>query len=310
MTAGAPIPTALSGGTWFIAPTPFDAAGELDLDSLAAVVQAAVRWGCDGVTVLGVMGEVASLTDDERTRVIGTVGAALAGSVPFAVGCSGGAAHLVRSRIAAAAAAGAGAAMVSAPPLAPDAQVLPGFFAAASAGSEIPVIVQDEPVATGVRISVPVLSECLQAAASTVVKLEDPPTPPKISALLAASPGLTVFGGLGGVSALQELGRGAAGTMTGFAFPEVLRAVRRAFEGGAADRAAAIFDRYLPLLAFEGQVRVGLGIRKEVLHRRGVLACPRTRSGPGGLDPVTAAELDGVLERVGLRPGPDAVVVE
>jgi 4-hydroxy-tetrahydrodipicolinate synthase len=310
MTAGAPIPTALSGGTWFIAPTPFDPAGELDLDSLAAVVQAAVRWGCDGVTVLGVMGEVASLTDDERTRVIGTVGAALAGSVPFAVGCSGGAAHLVRSRIAAAAAAGAGAAMVSAPPLAPDAQVLPGFFAAASAGSEIPVIVQDEPVATGVRISVPVLSECLQAAASTVVKLEDPPTPPKISALLAASPGLTVFGGLGGVSALQELGRGAAGTMTGFAFPEVLRAVRRAFEGGAADRAAAIFDRYLPLLAFEGQVRVGLGIRKEVLHRRGVLACPRTRSGPGGLDPVTAAELDGVLERVGLRPGPDAVVVE
>jgi 4-hydroxy-tetrahydrodipicolinate synthase len=309
MTAVAPTAAALGGGTWFIAPTPFDPAGELDLESLATVVQAAVRWGCDGVTVLGVMGEVTSLTDDERTRVISTVGAALAGAVPFAVGCSGGAAHLVRSRIAAAAAAGAGAAMVSAPPLAPDAQALPGFFAAA-AGSEIPVIVQDEPVATGVRISVPVLLECLRSASSTVVKLEDPPTPPKISALLAAQPGLTVFGGLGGVSALQELGRGAAGTMTGFAFPEVLRAVRRAFEGGAADRAAAIFDRYLPLLAFEGQVRVGLGIRKEVLRRRGVLACPRTRSGPGGLDPVTAAELDGVLERVGLRPGPDAVVVE
>lgn len=305
LTAGGP-----GGGTWFIAPTPFDASGAVDPASLAAVVRGAVGWGADGVTVLGVMGEVGSLDDAERALVITTVARALDGIAPFAVGCSGGSVHLVRSRLAAAARAGAVAGMVAAPPMAPDVAALPAFFAACAAAAPLPLLVQDEPVATGVRLPVDVLLACLRAAGSHFVKLEDAPTPPKITALLAAAgEPLTVFGGLGGVSVLAELGRGAAGTMTGFAFPEVLRAVRLAFEAGDRGRAAALYDRYLPLLAFEGQPRVGLAIRKEVLHRRGVLASPRTRAGAGGLDAPTAAELDDVLARVGLTAGPDPVEV-
>ncbi len=63
-----------------------------------------------------------------------------------------------------------------------------------------------------------------------------------------------------------------------------------------------IFDRFLPYIAFEGQPVVGLGIRKEVLRRRGVLTTARTRAGSAGLDPVTSAELDDILSRVGLDP--------
>ena len=59
--------------------------------------------------------------------------------------------------------------------------------------------------------------------------------------------------------------------MTGFAYPEILKAIRVAFASGDTARAAALNDRFLPYLVFEGQVRVGLGIRKEVLRRRGVL---------------------------------------
>lgn len=302
-------PGPLAGGTWFIAPTPFATDGALDTASLAEVVRAAVRWGCDGVTVLGVMGEVASLDDAERAEVLATVAAALPAGTPFAAGCSAGSAHLVRARVAQAAAAGAAAAMVSAPPLAPDVGAVPAFYAAVGRDSPLPIVVQDEPVATGVRLPVDVLAECLRAAGSTVVKLEDAPTPPKITALLARSPKLTVFGGLGGVSALQEFGRGAAGTMTGFSYPEVLGALRVAAEAGDSARAAAVFDHYLPLLSFEGQPRVGLGIRKELLRRRGALACARTRAAPGGLDAVTALELDDVLARVGVEPGPDRLEI-
>jgi 4-hydroxy-tetrahydrodipicolinate synthase len=136
------------------------------------------------------------------------------------------------------------------------------------------------------------------------VKLEDPPTPPKVAALLAARPELRVFGGLGGLHALGELRRGAVGTMTGFAYPEVLRAVRLALEGGDLRGAAGIFDRHLPLIAFEAQPGIGVAIRKELLRRRGVLASARARMG-GPLDPLTLRELEEVLDRVGIAPSPD-----
>lgn len=289
-------------GTWYISPTPFTDAGTVDLGSLRRVVDAAVSWGVDGITILGVMGEVADLTAAEREAVLSTVADAAEGRVPFAVGCSAPAAAVVRANAARAVEAGAAAVMVAAPGLLKDTDTIGAFYKAAVGDSPVPVIVQDEPAATGVTMPVSALLSALDAAGSTVVKLEDPPTPPKISRLLAQRPGLTVFGGLGGVSAYHEMGRGAAGTMTGFAYPEILKALRLAFAAGDRERAARLNDRFLPYLVFEGQVRVGLGIRKEVLRRRGVLATARTR----GLNPLpdaaTLAELDDVLARVGLTP--------
>ena len=111
-----------------------------------------------------------------------------------------------------------------------------------------------------------------------------------------------LFGGLGGVAALNEMGRGAAGTMTGFAFPEVMRAVRLGLEDGRAAHAAEVFDRFLPLITFEAQAQVGLLIRKEVLRRRGAIRHSHTRGLISHIDPATSGELDDVLARVGVRP--------
>ncbi len=289
-------------GTWYISPTPFTEAGAVDTDSMANVVTTAATWGVDGVTILGVMGEVADLTAVERAAVLAAASQAAAGVVPFAVGCSAPSAAVVADNIAHAVAVGAAAVMVSAPALLKDTDQIAAFYRAATAGCSVPVIVQDEPAATGVTMPVSALIAALDAAGSTVVKLEDPPTPPKISRLLAQRPGLTVFGGLGGVSAYSEMLRGAAGTMTGFAYPEILRAIRLAFEAGDRAAAARINDRFLPYLVFEGQQRVGLGIRKEVLRRRGVIAGGRSRALNPYPDAATIAELDDVLARVGLVP--------
>ena len=171
------------------------------------------------------------------------------------------------------------------------------------------MIVQDEPAATGVTMPVSALLAALDACGADTVKLEDPPTPPKITKLLDRRPGLTVFGGLGGVSAYSELRRGAAGTMTGFAFPEILRAIRLAAEAGDWAGAARINDAYLPCIAFEGQLKVGLGIRKEVLRRRGVLTTARTRALSPRPDQATLDDLDDVLARVGLVPAPEALAL-
>lgn len=288
-------------GTWYICPTPFTDDGSLDLASIRTLVHAAVSWGVDGLTILGVMGEPLTLTDAERDAVLAAYVDAAAGRVPVAVGCSSPSAAVVRGRIEAAAAAGAAAVMVSAPTLAKDTDTIGSYFSAAAGASPLPVIVQDEPAATGVTLPVSAIVAALEATGSSVVKLEDPPTPPKITRLLAARPGLTVFGGLGGVSAFWELRRGAAGTMTGFAFPEILRALRLAFEAGDIDAAGRIFDAYLPYIAYEGQPVVGLGIRKEVLRQRGAIASAATRGG-ASLSADVLAELAQVLQRVGLSP--------
>ena len=70
------------------------------------------------------------------------------------------------------------------------------------------------------------------------MKLEEPPTPPKITAVRAAAgDSLGIFGGLGGVYLLEELTRGACGTMTGYAYPEVLVEIYRNVVEGDEERA-------------------------------------------------------------------------
>jgi 4-hydroxy-tetrahydrodipicolinate synthase len=293
-------------GTWYVMPTTFATDGALDLASQRRLTQAAVEWGANGLTVLGVMGEAAALTTDERAAVIRAVAAAAPG-VPLAVGASSSARHTTVALARQAADCGASAIMVSAPPLLRNADLLPAFFAAVASQCDLPVIVQDEPAATGTLIPVSVLAECLAAARSPVVKLEDPPTAPKISALLRRAPGASVFGGLGGAAAYFELRRGAVGTMTGFSYPEVLRQIRITLAAKDAAAAYAMFARYLPLIAFEAQPGVGLGIRKELLRRRGVIAAGTVRIGDTPAAELTA-ELDEVLDALHLNPSEKPLV--
>ena len=107
--------------------------------------------------------------------------------------------------------------------------------------------------------------------------------------------GFKIFGGLGGMFLLEELRRGANGTMTGFAYPEALIEVHRAHARGAADEAAAVFFRYLPLIRFEFQEGVGLAIRKHIYKLRGLIEHDYVRAPGVELDSGTIAELRGLL---------------
>jgi 4-hydroxy-tetrahydrodipicolinate synthase len=282
-------------------PTTFDADGTLDEHSQRSLTEAILTWGVDGITALGVMGEVTALGSAERQVVVRAVTEVVAGQVPVAVGCSGAALRMVLHQIAEAADCGAAAAMVSAPPLTRNVDVLPGFYGQIARLGALPVVIQDEPAATGVLIPPSILAASAEAGKAAAVKLEDPPTPRKISALLDLAPGTVVFGGLGGLMAYHELARGAAGTMTGFSFPEVLRALRLALERGDRAGALATYSKFLPLLAFEAQQGVGLSIRKELLLRRGVITSSATRIGPP-IDASHQQELDELLKTVGIAP--------
>ncbi len=174
-----------------------------------------------------------------------------------------------------------------------DADELVEHFAAIHEATGLPIVVQDYPAVSGVRVSGDVLVRVVRACVAFVaaVKAESAPTPPAIAAL-TATVDVPVFGGLGGVGLLDELACGAAGAMTGMSHPEGLRATLDAYDRAGFDAARAAWAPWLPLATFEGQLQVGLALRKEILHRRGVLTTSRVRAPAATVPPALLPVLD------------------
>jgi 4-hydroxy-tetrahydrodipicolinate synthase len=136
------------------------------------------------------------------------------------------------------------------------------------------------------------------------VKMEDPPSPRKVCELRRlAGDSVRIYGGQGGVFLLEELRAGANGTMTGFAFPEILRDVVRAHQGGDGPGAAEIFYRYLPLIRFEFRDEIGLAVRKRIYRLRGVIRHDAIRSPGAELDDCSAQRLEELLSWLSLLEG-------
>jgi 4-hydroxy-tetrahydrodipicolinate synthase len=289
-------------GVWNIVPTPFLRDGGLDTGSLPGLVAFVAATGVDGLTILGVLGEAGRLGDDERRAVIDGVIEAAAGRIPVCVGVSHAATDRAVAFAREAETAGAHSVMLAPPPLTrPTDEALRRHFLAIASAVSIPVVVQDHPASSGVVMSTEfLLTLAAEAPSCRVIKLEDEPTPPKAGRLVDGSPDVVVLGGLGGEMLLEELRRGAHGTMTGFGYPEVLVAVVRRWTSGDREGAARVFDRYATLIRFENQALLNLGIRKLVYQRRGAIAHATVRAPGGPPDPGTVADLEDVLRRTGL----------
>jgi 4-hydroxy-tetrahydrodipicolinate synthase len=295
-------------GVYSVLPTAFTASGELDDASLRKVIDLFVGAGVNGVTALGVTGEVARLEDEERRRVLDVVTSHVDGRIGVVAGTTAEGTRTCINYSRHAKEAGATAVMVSPPrmPKLNSEAVLRHYHALADA-VDIEIVVQDYPPISGAAREPWLLARIAkEIPKARTIKLEDPPTPFKTSRILAEVQKLAgsepmevrIFGGLGGVFLLEELLAGATGAMTGFAFPEVLVDIVKLYRAGRVDEAAEVFYRAVPLMRFEFQEGIGMAIRKEVLHRRGALASPATRPPAAVLDQTTRAALDRVLDWV------------
>lgn len=296
-------------GVFNITPTPFHEDGRIDADSVRRLTDFTRAAGVNGMTILGVLGEADKLTERERDEVMALTIEASGPDFPICVGTTHAGTDGCIALSRRAQEMGAAAVMVAAPKLArPNDSALMRHYLAVAEAIDIPVVVQDFPPAVGgITMSVELIAG-LGAATPRLayLKLEDEPSPMKVSQVRAANPDITIFGGLGGMMFLEELRHGAAGTMTGFAFPEILVAIYRAWLSGDRDGAATIFYRYCPLIRFENQPRINLALRKHIYHRRGVIASPRARAPFAAVDDGTLADLDDLLTRLDLQPGSDA----
>jgi 4-hydroxy-tetrahydrodipicolinate synthase len=287
-------------GVWNIVPTPFHPDEELDLDSLRTLTDFVVGSGVDGMTILGVLGEAAKLSDAERSAVIDVTLAQAAGRVPVCVTVSAASAHRSIEYAREARAKGAHSVMLSAPPLARpnDDAVLRNFVRVAEAVPELPVVIQDLP-ALGVWMSAELIGRMAREAPNLrVVKLEEEPTAPKVARLLAANPDLRVLGGLGAEMLIEELRRRAVGTMTGFGYPETLVAIMADWRSGNEAAAVERFHRWMPLIRFENQQLLNLPIRKHIYMRRGAIASDKVRAPGPALDDQTKSDLAALIDHL------------
>lgn len=284
----------LRPGVWGVLATPFSGSAlDVDTGGVARLVEHAAGAGVTGLTVLGVFGEAARLSTDERRLVLETVLDST--DLPLVVGCTGLAtAPVIDEARMATELVGDRLAGVMVQANSPDPAVLRDHLTAVNRATGAPIVVQDYPVASGVSVPAPVLGEVATLPFIAAVKAEAPPTPVAVAALRSRCE-VPVFGGLGGINLLDELACGAAGAMTGFSYPEALVACVQAWSPADPSKSRAALLGYLPLIAFEQQAGVALAIRKECLRRRGLIADaavrPPARALPESLLPLLERHL-------------------
>lgn len=295
-----------AAGVFPISPTPFLPDGAIDWASAEKLFAFYDAIGSDGVTVLGIMGEAPKLEPGEALQLLKLAVKHLAGK-PVIVGVSAPGLAAMRSLAREAMQAGAAGVMIAPPnTLRTDDQIAAYYAQAIEAiGTDIPVVVQDYPLITNVIMTPGIIRRIVSENASVVMlKAEDWPGLEKISTLRKAQAEgalrpVAILVANGGLFLDFEMERGADGSNTGYAFPEMLIDVVRLSKAGRRDAAHDLFDAHLPLLRYEQQPGVGLAVRKYVLMRRGLLASDAQRKPGAAMSATAKAEVDYLLARLG-----------
>jgi dihydrodipicolinate synthase/N-acetylneuraminate lyase len=190
----------------------------------------------------------------------------------------------------------------------PDAPGMFEYYRALSEAVSIPIIIQDTP-ASGHLLTAPAMWRLYQELDNVCyAKVESERFLAKTAELQALSRGdLHLIGGAAGKHLIHMLRAGVTAFMTGTEALDIHAAVVNAYLGGDEEQAARIyFERLLPYLMF--YLDYPRELLKAMLHRRGIIACPKVIPPPAGapMSDVERREFEWILDRIGWsddRPG-------
>ena len=285
-------------GVFAIPVTPFDERGALDEVSLRRCVDFCIEGGAHGIVTPVNASEFSSLTDDERKRVAEIAVEQTAGRIPVVIGTSGvSTEHAVMlSRHADAIGADA---IIAMPPYvrkAPPAEIY-AYYRALSEAVTIPIWIQDYVAPVGTPMSADLLTRLLRELDHVdYLKEESTPAGQMMTRVLhqAGAHVKGIMGGAAGRYLMDEVRRGACGTMPACEVVDLHVQLWELIESGDEAAARAFYNRLLPLLNIESLY--SFSIYKAVLHRRGVIATTVTRAaGAAVLDDYDFKELDAIL---------------
>ncbi|MET8450691.1 dihydrodipicolinate synthase family protein [Streptomyces sp. NPDC005209] len=299
------LPTPLTGVVPPVC-TPLTPDREVDVPSLLRLVDHLAEAGVHGLFLLGSTSEAAYLTDRQRRLVVESVAAHLGGRLPILAGVIDMTTPRVLDHVAQVTAAGADAVVVTAPfyTRTHPAEIA-RHFRLVAAGSPVPVIAYDIPVAVHSKLPADLVLEL--AADGVLAGLKDSSGDlagfREVVTQAATRPDTTGFSVLTGSELVVDaaLALGADGAVPGLANVDPHGYVRlyRLCRAGDWDGARAEQER---LCALFGMVTAGdparmggsssaLGAFKAALHLRGIIDCPVTAEPQV---PLSGAELERV----------------
>lgn len=283
-----------------ILPSIFDGNGAIDESGVRRVLDYIVDSGANGVVFPGLASEYDTLTRDERLHLTVRIGEWLDGRIPFVVGATATSTQDAIAFAEAGAKAGAAAAMILTPKHhAGDLSAMAAFFRDAYAASGVPIMLQNAPAPMGIGLPLEQVARLAhEVEGICYVKEEAPPSGQRITKLtqLAGASLEAVFGGAGARYVIDELTRGARGTMPACEITELHVAMLEHFARGRENAARDLFERTLPLLNMQAIFRWRL--TKALLQRRGLIDSAFTRAAGPELDRYDRIELDALLARL------------
>jgi 4-hydroxy-tetrahydrodipicolinate synthase len=227
--------------------TPFSDGDEVDAAALAANVSHLAEHGAAGFVATGTMGEAHSLATGERRLVVETVVAA-AGGRPVLSGVSAGCTKAAVANAALAREAGC-AGVMSLPPINFNGTVAEhvAFFGAVAHAAELPLMLYNNPVASGVDLT-PETIAAIAAAVPAVVCVKECSGDARRIAALRELTDLDILVG-GDDWALEGYAAGAVGWVTGVGnvAPAECLALQEHVLAGRLDDARKVNARLLPL---------------------------------------------------------------
>jgi len=285
--------------------TPFDDRGVPDAPGLARIAEFAIRCGADALVYPGVASEVEQLSDAERNSLLDVLATAVHGRLPLVVGATDAQPPAVMRHLQKAASLGAAAAMVMAPArLAGDTVALIDYYRSLGAAADVPIMLQNAPPPAGAGFDMSAIARVVaEVPAVRYVKEETMPCGQRISSLLEtraigdARHFIGVLGGAGGRYILDELARGALGTMPACELTDIHVVMVAAWRAGNRSFARSLYNRSLPLLNFQAVFRWAM--TKEVLKRRGIIDGAHVRAPGPRLDRQDQKELGIMLAEIG-----------
>ena len=291
-------------GIHYMIPTPFNEREDLDLEPIKGMVDLSVDDGCTGVVCLGVTGEANRLNDKERSLVIEETVKSAGDRIKVTAGTSATGTRLAVERCKEAQDIGVSAVMVAAVPMPkPNLKKQYEYYEAVANSVDIQVVVQDFPAVTGVHMPSDFIAGLVKDFKNiNYLKLEAPPCPQKVTEIRKLTGDtLGIFGGLGGVYLYEELLRGGAGAMSGFAYQDVFVKIYDLIISGDKKGACEVFNKYLPAIRLQFTDGLLISLRKEIMKRRGLMTCTKMRHPGAEADQITIDEMFELLDSLGLE---------
>jgi len=285
-------------GIYVIAVTPFTDTLDLDEEGLRRTIRFCIDAGVHGIVSTANAGEVGYMSDEERRRAAEIVVEEASGKAATVVGVSTSCARLSACFARHAEAIGADAVMAMPPTFHPaPAGEIRAFYRELAAATALPIVIQNMSGPGGTVMGAQLMADIVaEVPAARFIKEETDFAAMLIGEVLALCGDRLggVMGGKAGKTLMDEIRRGACGTMPACEIADVHVALWNAIEAGDTAKARDIFRRLLPLLDFE--MIYGVPVCKEVLRRRGVIRSSGYRqTGRRALDAKAQDELSAIL---------------